>query len=748
MRLNRKCQALQKGFIFLPILLTLTLVAVVAILVTRESSMQAEQIVRDQTPTQDRYVGLAGLEIGQKQLQSDLDCTNYQIDATNSFANTSFASTVSATSGSPITLNVNVDPNGSNLNFSREITMFDANSPAPDITLSVVEGTYLRSDEEEDNYNNSNTWHVKHNLFSPDRVSLMKFDLSSVDVPIEYIISATLEMHSAGSAESQTHTVNVHRITVDWDESEATYEERLEDTEWQNSDLDWNAVSSTTVDESVVGWKYFDVTELVKGWLNEDYPNHGLELVGQFLTSNNLEFVSDQNSDSSKHPVLRIKYLCECGKVCSTSDQCDADFIPTQKVDEIDMDAYGADDITGLAYLPEGALFNGTTSPERGAWLTLDENNEKIYMSNMDGAKISERDVPGLNPSGLTRITSGTYEDHFAMTDRSTGLLYILDASATTVTSFSLSVLGASTPMGVTFVETSQSGLYESNLAVLHENGRVIIVDQAGGLVATLNFDALGLDKPEGIAHLTGTDKFLIADKGIEQVVTMNFAETWLTHYALNTFSAENTRAIGINTLTCDHALAVDGPEKLFLVNQSESGGTATDAVFETVADTHINDRWSKRNKEYGGNTSLEISDGVGDKENALLKFDVSTIPAGSTINSVKLRMYVHISNLFLTNLEIYKALTDWTEAGANWNNMGDSEDMDTTLQGGILLASFRSDWIEIDLPTTLVDEWLADSSVQDKGLFITAPLGAISFKSRQSGPFYAPRLEVNYTSP
>ena len=110
-------------------------------------------------------------------------------------------------------------------------------------------------------------------------------------------------MHTAGSAESQTHTINLHRITVDWNEAEATYNDRVSGTAWVNSDLDWSAISSTTVDESVVGWKYFDATELVKAWLNGDYPNYGLELVGQVLSSNNLELISDTHADTDKHPV-------------------------------------------------------------------------------------------------------------------------------------------------------------------------------------------------------------------------------------------------------------------------------------------------------------------------------------------------------------------------------------------------------------------------------------------------------------
>lgn len=744
--MNLKSHHNMRGIILMPILFTLSLVAVVAVMIVKQSNIETENIIRGHAPIQVKYSGLAGLEIGEEELKKDLDCENFSVNSPGSFAGMAFNSSVAPTSGSPVTLSVVVDPAGEPQTFTREVTMFDISIPAPDLYISPSAGSYIRSDNKDTNYSTANTFHVKHNVVTPDRVTLFKFDLSSVDIPVEYIISATLELHLSGSPDNFVSTVNVNRLVSDWNETEVTYNERVSGVAWSTSDIALS--SSAVVDENSIGWKQFDVTELVMGWLNGDFPNYGLELQAQFLTSNNLEFISENNSDVLKHPVLKIKYACECGQTCDVKLACNGDYIPNIKESEIDSEAFGGNDISGLSFLKEGASFNNEIAPSGGAWLSLDRVKRKIYMTDMSGIEITNISTPGISPSGVTAITGGTYANHFAVTDEMLGRVSILDQTGAVVDTLT-GILGVTAPVDVNYISRSATSTYNDTIAILNENGVVVVIDQAGTVIHSVDLSASGLNDPQGIVHLLDTDMFLIVDRGLKLVIKFNMSAHRLAQYSLSSFGADSARAIAINSENCHHVIAEDGLDKILSLTISESGGTSKNVVINPTEDTYIDDYYFYRGKNYGSETVLETGyDWKLDKHRSLLKFDVSSIPTGATINSVKLRLYPHVQNIVTTKLNVHKALTDWSETTAKWNNMGDNEDIDATIQGSLVMPFYSSDWQEISLPTGLIDEWMLDTSVQDKGLIIDADYGNFISKSRQSGSFFSPQLEIDYTAP
>ncbi len=747
--MNLKSHHNMRGIILMPILLTLSLVAVVALMIVKQSNIETENIIRGHAPIQVKYSGLAGLEIGEEELKKDLDCENFSVVSTGTFAGMGFNSSVSPTSGSPVTLSVIVDPTSAAQTFTREVTMFDNSVPAPDLLIPVSAGTYLRSGSPDTNYSSATTYHVKHNIISPDRVALYKFDLSSIDIPVEYIISASLELHLSGIPNNFISTVDLFRIASDWSETEATFNERLSGVAWKTSDLDWTPVSQTVVDENTIGWKSFDVTELLTGWLNGDFPNYGLELQAQILTSNNLEFISENHTDTTKHPVLKVKYACECGKTCDVVLACNGDYVPNNKVSEIDSDAFGVENISGLSYLNEGESFNGQIVPSDGAWLSLDQVKKKIYMTDISGVEISNISTPGISPSGLSSIEGGVYVDHFAMTDQLTGYLYFLDTTGTSAVVFNMSSAGITSPVGVTFIKRSASGTYDNMLAVLNQNGVVLIMDQSGSVYGTIDYSSAGLSDPQDIVHLIDTDTFLIVDRGLKQVVKFNMGGTWLSNYPIDTYGANSARAITINGDNCDHVIGDDGSDNLISLNVTESGGSVLNMTFNPVGDTYIDESSFDKNKNYGGEVFMETGyDIVNNEHRSLIKFDVSALPSGAIINSATLRLYPNTKNPFLTKINAYKLVSDWQESQASWSNIGKNQNVDDVVLGTMDVSFYSEDWQELSLPTSLINEWISDDEVQDQGIVLRAVYGNVVFKTRQSGSLFMPQLVIDYTEP
>ena len=303
-----------KGFILLPIILTLTVLAAVALLISREGVINTGSVVREHQPENIRYIADAALAIGQKELALDTDCSAFSVTGSGTFNGHSYTASVNPTNGSPVTLDVNVDQDGVTKQFSRQITMY--NNTGADHLTNASQDSHIRSTNLTTNYNSgseADKLHVKHgsSLLFPERTSFLQFDLQGfIDLGISSsdIQSATMELHSGGSAQVNTVATKLYRVIEDWNEDQVTYLKRLTGVDWSIPYIDLSPSAQTTVDENVIGWKTWEITTLVKEWLDGTHTNHGVALFGEYNNSNNIEFMSQNDPDTAKRPTLRITY--------------------------------------------------------------------------------------------------------------------------------------------------------------------------------------------------------------------------------------------------------------------------------------------------------------------------------------------------------------------------------------------------------------------------------------------------------
>ncbi len=69
----------------------------------------------------------------------------------------------------------------------------------------------------------------------------------------------------------------------------------------------------------------------------------------------------------------------------------------------------------------------------------------------------------------------------------------------------------------------------------------------------------------------------------------------------------------------------------------------------------------------YGGSTPLRVDgDPANDESSTLIKWDVSSIPAGATINSASIGL--DVTNASANSYQVYQLLRDWNGSQANWN--------------------------------------------------------------------------------
>ena len=148
-----------------------------------------------------------------------------------------------------------------------------------------------------------------------------------------------------------------------------------------------------------------------------------------------------------------------------------------------------------------------------------------------------------------------------------------------------------------------------------------------------------------------------------------------------------------------------------------------------------------------GNNSELRIAQQPDRIEYALLRFDVSALPAGATIKAATLRLYqtrsdVDASAVFLP---LYRILEPWDEAKVTWANQPPFDD---NAIGGFDSPAQSAVEVEADI-TALVAAWVS-GAFPNEGLLITTGANdlyfARAFSSREGAK--APQLLIDYTLP
>jgi azurin len=133
----------------------------------------------------------------------------------------------------------------------------------------------------------------------------------------------------------------------------------------------------------------------------------------------------------------------------------------------------------------------------------------------------------------------------------------------------------------------------------------------------------------------------------------------------------------------------------------------------------------------YGYNNSYLLQVGAPNSPKALLKFDVSTIPAGKKVDEATLRLYyTGRSNSNSLTLGAHRVLAAWTDSQANWNQrqtgvnwqvagMGSGSDYLAAADGTAEVLGNSGSWVELDV-SDMAQAWI-NNAADNKGLVVLA---------------------------
>ena len=144
-----------------------------------------------------------------------------------------------------------------------------------------------------------------------------------------------------------------------------------------------------------------------------------------------------------------------------------------------------------------------------------------------------------------------------------------------------------------------------------------------------------------------------------------------------------------------------------------------------------------------GTSASYHLRRESGNLEYAVVRFDLSSLPAGAQINSAIARFYVMGTKGHPEGpVTVHRATADWTEAGATWETMGDK--YDSAILHTIPAQPDAGDvWVTVNL-TAQVQAWV-NGGEPDYGIMLI-PTGEgthAEYISREGAASQQPRLDV-----
>lgn len=319
-----------RGYLLIPVLLMLSVVAAVAYLMNVEGALNASSVRNELDRVSARYVAEAGYTEAKWHLAQNTTCMGYTDLSETTFGSSNYAVRVSPTEGSPVVLNAR----GSRLSGAVQVLTRQVTSYAAPTTRTLQPGlsgkdTYLRAGGNEDNnFGVSDVLRVNNK--SAEEVSLLRFDLSSLPRNTK-VISATLTLRLQGGGSLEDGRIDLHRVTRDWAEGNedgaepstagATYEKYDGSgnfTAWASPGGDYDATpsDSLTIAALVPGEYAWNLSELVRAWVSGTQANYGMLLRASDGEVGKIEFNSSDHSGIGMRPKLTITFACECGRDC------------------------------------------------------------------------------------------------------------------------------------------------------------------------------------------------------------------------------------------------------------------------------------------------------------------------------------------------------------------------------------------------------------------------------------------------
>ncbi len=173
-----------------------------------------------------------------------------------------------------------------------------------DATIAMKEGG---SDRAKQNNGGRNVMWVYDSMYSERDFSKVMIDFGTLDLPLEYIQSATLKLHHDGhetAIHGGNNDFNIYPYNKEWNEMTVTWDNT-------NASIDLTGDKKVYVPESEDGIQSYtiDVLPVLEASGNQTLTGMVFHLAnGASGSKEMVRLASKENADASRHPVLEIEF--------------------------------------------------------------------------------------------------------------------------------------------------------------------------------------------------------------------------------------------------------------------------------------------------------------------------------------------------------------------------------------------------------------------------------------------------------
>ncbi len=323
---NKRIQAIQtsiqRGFILLPVVLAITLIAAVAYLMNYDGAMNVNSLGKEIESSEARFVAMAGMNRMLWQANKS-NCTGYANLTNAAFGTNNYSATITPTSGSPVSISVTgTHANGASYTINRD--RVKVYQPPKNVTLQLGttpgKDALIASGKPTTNFGNGDGGVL--DAFIVFRHQLIQFDLSSIPLAAN-ILSAQLQLYQKSAV--GTTNINLYRVKQSWVEGTkydsgtadgATWNTYNGINAWLTNGGDYDAapIAGTSVTDGSNVARSWEIASLVQDWVTGKYPNNGMLLKAAGGVT--VTFASKEDTTAANRPKLTLSYACECGQSC------------------------------------------------------------------------------------------------------------------------------------------------------------------------------------------------------------------------------------------------------------------------------------------------------------------------------------------------------------------------------------------------------------------------------------------------
>jgi hypothetical protein len=301
----------RRGFILLPVVLLLSLVAAMAFLGHRETALASATAGGSRDMDKARYAAEAGLQrvtlkMHEKGCGGSYPIILFSALQDNAFDGGKYYAYAGKTSGSPVTLSSTGTYGDAQITLTRADVPMHQTSAVTMTLQPASEGVDTQIVNGSATHNGSLTTMAST---AGSAWGMLRFDLTTLPAG-SHVTSATLSSYT--TAGSGSGTVALHRVMRDWTEA-ATWTTSDGSTAWSQAggDVHTTAVASTAF-AGAGTWLAWDVTALADRWIKGSLPNQGVQIrAGAGITG--LQLASSDHATAGNRPRLAVTFLPPCG---------------------------------------------------------------------------------------------------------------------------------------------------------------------------------------------------------------------------------------------------------------------------------------------------------------------------------------------------------------------------------------------------------------------------------------------------